>query len=133
MNWWQQLSTGHLYLDGFESLFTAIKIRIPEWVSVFLAEDEGFEPPQTESESGVLPLHKSSIWNSSIICKISEMSILFFHFFQIIFLPWGLARHEEPLSDRKRSPSPLFPPASSRYTAVLPGFLDAFYPSPAPG
>ena len=27
----------------------------------FLAEDEGFEPPQTESESGVLPLHKSSI------------------------------------------------------------------------
>ena len=27
-----------------------------------LAEDEGFEPPQTESESGVLPLHKSSMW-----------------------------------------------------------------------
>ena len=26
-----------------------------------LAEDEGFEPPQTESESGVLPLHKSSV------------------------------------------------------------------------
>ena len=26
-----------------------------------MAEDEGFEPPQTESESGVLPLHKSSI------------------------------------------------------------------------
>ena len=26
-----------------------------------LAGDEGFEPPQTESESGVLPLHKSSI------------------------------------------------------------------------
>ena len=24
---------------------------------VFMAEDEGFEPPQTESESGVLPLH----------------------------------------------------------------------------
>ena len=30
-----------------------------------LAEDEGFEPPQTESESGVLPLHKSSIWEQS--------------------------------------------------------------------
>ena len=29
--------------------------------TVGLAEDEGFEPPQTESESGVLPLHKSSI------------------------------------------------------------------------
>ena len=26
-----------------------------------MAEDEGFEPPQTESESGVLPLHTSSI------------------------------------------------------------------------
>ena len=24
-----------------------------------MAGDEGFEPPQTESESGVLPLHKS--------------------------------------------------------------------------
>ena len=28
----------------------------------FMAEDEGFEPPQTESESGVLPLHKSSVY-----------------------------------------------------------------------
>ena len=27
-----------------------------------MAEDEGFEPPQTESESGVLPLHKSPKW-----------------------------------------------------------------------
>lgn len=27
-----------------------------------LAGDEGFEPPQTESESGVLPLHKSPKW-----------------------------------------------------------------------
>ena len=25
--------------------------------ALFLAEDEGFEPPRTESESGVLPLH----------------------------------------------------------------------------
>ena len=46
-------------------------VRIPhDWIKKsgypkgypdFLAEDEGFEPPQTESESGVLPLHKSSI------------------------------------------------------------------------
>ena len=27
-----------------------------------MAGDEGFEPPQTESESGVLPLHKSPKW-----------------------------------------------------------------------
>ena len=39
-----------------------------------MAEDEGFEPPQTESESGVLPLHKSSIWNRFIICKNFEKS-----------------------------------------------------------
>ena len=32
-----------------------------------LAEDEGFEPPQTESESGVLPLHKSSICRTFIL------------------------------------------------------------------
>ena len=29
----------------------------PKGVVFFLAEDEGFEPPRTESESGVLPLH----------------------------------------------------------------------------
>ena len=33
----------------------------------FLAEDEGFEPPQTESESGVLPLHKSSMLRTTSI------------------------------------------------------------------
>ena len=43
------------------------------WCS-FLAEDEGFEPPQTESESGVLPLHKSSIWNGYIICNYLKKS-----------------------------------------------------------
>ena len=38
-------------------------------VELFMAEDEGFEPPQTESESGVLPLHKSSM-DVLIICTI---------------------------------------------------------------
>ena len=38
-----------------------------------LAEDEGFEPPQTESESGVLPLHKSSM-NDLIIRIFFKMS-----------------------------------------------------------
>ena len=38
-----------------------------------MAEDEGFEPPQTESESGVLPLHKSSICRTFILYpKIPE-------------------------------------------------------------
>ena len=42
------------------------KIKSPttDVVGLLMAEDEGFEPPQTESESGVLPLHKSSIERS---------------------------------------------------------------------
>ena len=34
-------------------------LKIPDRICGrgFLAEDEGFEPPRTESESGVLPLH----------------------------------------------------------------------------
>ena len=38
------------------------KYGYPNGYPYFLAEDEGFEPPQTESESGVLPLHKSPKW-----------------------------------------------------------------------
>ena len=47
----------------FESA-TPVKTKNTTQRVVFfvLAEDEGFEPPQTESESGVLPLHKSSIY-----------------------------------------------------------------------
>ena len=44
-----------------------IKTRYPNGYLVFMAEDEGFEPPQTESESGVLPLHKSSIARTLLI------------------------------------------------------------------
>ena len=44
-------------LDGFESLFDVNKKSHPNGWLFLLAEDEGFEPPQTESESGVLPLH----------------------------------------------------------------------------
>ena len=51
-----------LDLNGFESQSEANKKRHPNGWRFLLAEDEGFEPPQTESESGVLPLHKSSIW-----------------------------------------------------------------------
>ena len=43
-----------------------------------MAGDEGFEPPQTESESGVLPLHKSPVRNANIIIlKTDRMSRLF--------------------------------------------------------
>ena len=50
------------------------------WEGCFLAGDEGFEPPQTESESGVLPLHKSPVfWLQGgttfiIIRKTGQMS-----------------------------------------------------------
>ena len=39
--------------------FISLKKALAEASAFFMAEDEGFEPPQTESESGVLPLHKS--------------------------------------------------------------------------
>ena len=71
LNWLQQMSTGHLHLNWFES-HTKIKTRYPDGYLVFMAEDEGFEPPQTESESGVLPLHKSSIfpWGTLLLYPI---------------------------------------------------------------
>ena len=37
----------------------------------FMAEDEGFEPPQTESESGVLPLHKSSKSSDNLVSHVT--------------------------------------------------------------
>ena len=37
------------------------KTAVPNGTTVFLAAGEGFEPSQTESESGVLPLHKPAI------------------------------------------------------------------------
>ena len=55
----------------------SLKKALAEASAFFMAEDEGFEPPQTESESGVLPLHKSSIFpwgNAPIIPNLSEMS-----------------------------------------------------------
>ena len=53
-----------------------------------LAEDEGFEPPQTESESGVLPLHKSSMLGTGIIISInSKKSSSFFLFSKDFFAP----------------------------------------------
>ena len=79
------MSTGQLHLDGFESLPDPMIKRktTPNGVVFFLAEDEGFEPPQTESESGVLPLHKSSIAGTFIIIRtFSEMSSSFFEKYQ---------------------------------------------------
>ena len=63
--------------------------REPYIVRDDLAGDEGFEPPQTESESGVLPLHKSSVSHGTvrIIPDISKMSSIIFLFFNFLFLP----------------------------------------------
>ena len=91
LNWLQQMSTGHLHLDGFESLTATNKnSRYPVGYLLFLAEDEGFEPPQTESESGVLPLHKSSIdsmssTGTSLLYAFSRKSQAIFSCFENIF------------------------------------------------
>ncbi len=52
-----------------------------------MAEDEGFDPPQTESESGVLPLHKSSIFAERILlyANIPKSQELFQDFSKIFF------------------------------------------------
>ena len=54
----------------------------------FLAAGEGFEPSQTESESGVLPLHKPAITRKRINYYIyfSEKVKSFFHFYGKYFL-----------------------------------------------
>ncbi len=45
----------------FPSCLLFAEIKKPRTdVLGYLAADEGFEPSQTESESGVLPLHKSA-------------------------------------------------------------------------
>ena len=72
---------------------TTIKKQAPKWVPAFLAEDEGFEPPQTESESGVLPLHKSSMLDLTVLlyAKKSKCQVLFLKNFIFLFrslLPW---------------------------------------------
>ena len=74
----KQQSTGLLHLDGFESLSATNKnSRYPVGYLLFVAEDEGFEPPQTESESGVLPLHKSSIYRTLILYPIFQKCQVF--------------------------------------------------------
>ena len=56
-----------------------------------MAEDEGFEPPQTESESGVLPLHKSSIfpWGTLLLYPIFRKCQGQFLEFPGFFSGWG--------------------------------------------
>ncbi len=59
---------------GSNPYLRKIKTPTTDVVGVFMAEDEGFEPPQTESESGVLPLHKSSIKVSYLRQFVTEQS-----------------------------------------------------------
>ena len=77
-----------------------IKITPSFWMVLFLlAEDEGFEPPQTESESGVLPLHKSSVWGTVVLYPIFGKSQGLFCFFDFSFLGGSMrgARLPSPL------------------------------------
>ena len=60
LNWSIKQSTGLFGFRWVRIPISANKKTTPNGVVFLLAEDEGFEPPQTESESGVLPLHKSS-------------------------------------------------------------------------
>ena len=58
LNWRPQQPAGLLHGNWFESpSCSANRKSHPNGWLFLLAEDEGFEPPRTESESGVLPLH----------------------------------------------------------------------------
>ena len=82
---------------GFESL-VQMPIKKPHlWCGFLLAEDEGFEPPQTESESGVLPLHKSSVRGTVVLYPIfwkCQEDFLIFCFFLFGGGPYR-ARYDE--------------------------------------
>ena len=56
-SWRQAICHRHIAIKLFETPSEAKKSPTALAVRDFLAEDEGFEPPRTESESGVLPLH----------------------------------------------------------------------------
>ena len=84
------------YIHENRAIILGIKTGKPlETLAVFglqsfrphvLAEDEGFEPPQTESESGVLPLHKSSVSSTGIIITtLPKKSSTFFLFSKSFF------------------------------------------------
>ena len=47
LNWWQQVSTGHLHLNGFESHHPyQTKKPSPNGLGFGLVGDGGFEPPK---------------------------------------------------------------------------------------
>ena len=68
-----------------------------------VAGDEGFEPPQTESESGVLPLHKSPMdalrQNASIIIQICA------HLSSVNFKKCGKNKHSHFCLPEQKKPA----------------------------
>ena len=62
LHWWQQMSTGHLHINGFDSLsLTSKKKRHPLGCLFFLEQDTGVEPAFTAWEAVVLPIYESCI------------------------------------------------------------------------
>ena len=54
----KQYFTPEGHFTNPKGIYFVARKRTPTFVgALFLAGDEGFEPPKTESESGVLPLH----------------------------------------------------------------------------
>ena len=119
----EQGSTGALHSDGFESQLCK-KSPTAKAVGDFLAEDEGFEPPQTESESGVLPLHKSSKWDFLIIRKWGKKSRSFCPICKFIYylplLPMGMAFPSGQLPAENETLFPLPRRAASSECSLVP-------------
>ena len=83
--------------------FISLKKALAEASAFFMAEDEGFEPPQTESESGVLPLHKSPMdalrQNASIIIQICA------HLSSVNFKKCGKNKHSHFCLPEQKKPA----------------------------
>ena len=63
LNWCQQMSTGHLHVNGFDSLLNFQKKMDTVKVSIFLEQDTGVEPAFTAWEAVVLPIYEPcNVW-----------------------------------------------------------------------
>ena len=55
------MPTGHLHLDGFDSLPFQIKREVLLHLSFYLEQDTGVEPAFTAWEAVVLPIYESCV------------------------------------------------------------------------
>ena len=86
MNWWSQLSTGQLHLNGFESLILCIKKRPPFRVTAFWQRMRDSNP-RKRSQSPVCYRYTNPLFGTFILYAVFQKSQALFAIFQKYFLP----------------------------------------------